>query len=295
MRFGWQSEAAKSLMSQSGLDDPVQAMRAKANELLKEIKFSHPPVNLELAASFRGINKIVKVKAPYAAALIPMPQGNGFIIQVNAEHSRGRQNFSICHELGHTFLPDYTSSPVFRQDETTGEYGIEQEEEYLCDVAAAEILMPMKSFKPLAQKKGASIETIVYLANLFKSSLEATAIRLVQTEIWRLAAVIWEKGLKPSQELLKDQPSLPGFEFKPEEKLRVKFAVTSKINFFIPKYKSIDARSSIYRCYIEGGKTAGFESWEIGGKEYSFRAESIAINYINEGRRERKVLSLLFP
>lgn len=134
----WYSPAAKLLMRVTGTADARQAMVQQVHELLDEAEVKRPPVDLGMVASFQRIKQIQPTTMPQAGRLVP--DRNDLIIQVNAKHTRGKQNFTAAHEIGHTLLPTYQASPSLIEDIAIGNYDESQEEEYLCDVAAAEIL-----------------------------------------------------------------------------------------------------------------------------------------------------------
>src|SRR3989442_2278286 len=203
-RNEWHSAAARNLMRSTGLSDPREAMIQCAADLLREVEINKPPVDLRLVASFQ------RVKMVHAGRLIP--DGYDFIIQVNASHTRGKQNFTIGHETGHTLLFKYQAKSYIVEDLVTGQYQQGHEEEYLCDVAAAELLMPTALFKPQAEAMGVSLNTVAELAGMFKASREATAIQLVKTNLWPCALALWHYTHTPEQEQLIHQPTFAGFE-----------------------------------------------------------------------------------
>jgi Zn-dependent peptidase ImmA (M78 family) len=101
------------------------------------------------------------------------------IIAVNEASPMQRQRFSIGHEIGHwmrdrgtvSFSCDQRKmSPRWRQDNP----------ERLANLYAADLLMPESMFRPRAQRREITLATVRALAHEFRTSLSATAIRLVE-------------------------------------------------------------------------------------------------------------------
>jgi len=73
-------------------------------------------------------------------------------------------------------------------------YAKKSREEILCDVFAAELLLPSKLFKPLADKELISFRTVGDLADRFEASLTATGSRFATVIGAPCAFVLSEKG-----------------------------------------------------------------------------------------------------
>ena len=114
------------------------------------------------------------------AMLVPLPDGYSVVINENAPHSR--QRFSLAHELGHILLLETDSSAIkltkaTRYRSSNSATQARKAEERLCDAIAAELLMPEKVFTKEVGESGRSLEHLPRLANVFDTSLTATAIR----------------------------------------------------------------------------------------------------------------------
>ena len=97
------------------------------------------------------------------AMLVPLPEGYSVVINQNAP--RTRQNYSLAHELGHIMLLEAESSPLmpssslrYRSQVTTAK-DRDAEEERLCNVIAAELLMPEKMFAATVRTFGRSLSS----------------------------------------------------------------------------------------------------------------------------------------
>ena len=146
------------------------------------------PGHLELLAEELGVKKIltrpmagVQEEHPgIDAMLVPLPQG--YSVVINEKAPQTRRAYSLAHELAHIMLleaEDSTES-LARTNRYRSASSAAQNwktEERLCDAIAAELLMPEKMFTAEVGKLGHSLKHLTYLANLFGTSLTATAIR----------------------------------------------------------------------------------------------------------------------
>jgi hypothetical protein len=87
-----------------------------------------------------------------------------------------RINFSIAHEITHTFFPNSRQGTRFRNlhDENSREAN---ELERLCDLGASELLMPQEEFSDAVGCE-LSLRRVPELTKRFGSSFEATTFRL---------------------------------------------------------------------------------------------------------------------
>ncbi len=154
----------------------------KCNNLLKEAEIKKAPIDPKILASFCDIKMVNEKKMNEAGMLIPLKQGGAKILLRLSDNSR-RKRFTCCHEIVHTFFPDYQLNPQKRVDEETGIYDNKNNTEYLCDLGASELLIPSFLFNPKFETMGFSMGTLQRLADDFDSSLEATAIKMVKTDL----------------------------------------------------------------------------------------------------------------
>jgi hypothetical protein len=94
------------------------------------------------------------------------PGKEGFMIVYSKHSSPGRRRFTIAHEMAHALL-----ATTGRNYPRSG-----KELERLCDLLAAEILMPQEAFVR-ALPTEIALTTILELSNTFKTSWWAAAIR----------------------------------------------------------------------------------------------------------------------
>lgn len=113
------------------------------------------------------------------------------VITVNSHESLERQRFTICHELGHKVLgldSNHQLVPPWgpvKRDMT----------EVLCDVFAAELLMPHDHFSAACQDSEPSLKTLLALMDAFKTSFPATGSRFARLTNVPCAFVNMQGGL----------------------------------------------------------------------------------------------------
>ena len=160
----WSSAAARRLKSLAGNPSTIQeAVETVASKLLEDIPC--PPTSLDDLKSRLNVRAFERVEGlPISGEL--RRDGAGFIIAYASSLSPGRRRFTIAHELSHAIFE--TSGP------NCPRHGKELEQ--LCDMLAAELLLPRKIF---IQHVGSNFrpETIYQVARRFDTSVMATAMR----------------------------------------------------------------------------------------------------------------------
>lgn len=212
-------------------------MREEARKLLRATEQDSPPFSAPRVAYLRKIRGVEWTEVSSLSRLVPIK--GGFVIKMNPQALRstdepegtpftGLQNFSIAHEIGHTFFYDIDSPTPSRPVRDIGSSG----EERLCDIFAAELLMPEGKFsidaRRVLQKEGYITKKLIDLRARYGVTMHATAIRLKELDLLSDIVIIrWDWMLNPN---------------KPEDKvpkLRIRWAEPSTYPY-IPK--SLSAR-----------------------------------------------------
>jgi Zn-dependent peptidase ImmA (M78 family) len=114
-----------------------------------------------------------------AVKMTKMDKVNRFIL-VNAHHSIGRQNFTLCHELYHLFVQKDFTAQVCQ----TGVFNRKDENEYRADLFASHFLMPEDAIErllpedELTHKSEVSLASLLKLEHYFGASRAAIMTRL---------------------------------------------------------------------------------------------------------------------
>jgi hypothetical protein len=106
-----------------------------------------------------------------------------FRIEYNPNRSRGRVHYSIAHEIAHTFFNDCGETVRHRIDRAAAPAD-EWQLEALCNIGAAEILMPQESLGRLDDLE-LTVERIRTLRKEFAVSTEAILIRVAELARYR--------------------------------------------------------------------------------------------------------------
>lgn len=160
------------------LDNSIEFVTRRTQNLVKKSMISSPPFLPEFIAPLQRVKRIVKEDLGNVAGLL-IPLDNGFEIRINATQPPERQNFSCAHEIGHTFFFEHEGISLLKRIITEkGEKAGNNYLEYLCDISAAELLMPSFIFAKYAAKYNFNIGSLSLLSNIFNTSIDATAIRL---------------------------------------------------------------------------------------------------------------------
>ena len=116
------------------------------------------------------------------------PKGK-YKICVNCNQTDQRQRFTVCHEIAHAVLeitPDHT--------QPSWSFGKRPQGEILCDIFAAELLLPYKLFKPQVDMAEMGMAAVRRLAGDFDASLLATGSRFATFSKHLCAFVVSEGG-----------------------------------------------------------------------------------------------------
>jgi O-acetyl-ADP-ribose deacetylase (regulator of RNase III) len=168
-------------------DEPVEKIERAARELALRAMdegWAGPPFDPLALAEWCGLRLDARGDIP-DARLVPTSDGSS-TLQYNPMRPRGRLRFSIAHEIAHTLLPDHAEQVRNRAVDDVSRTDNWQLE-VLCNVGAAELLMPMGSFSDLAAEQ-VSIQKVMDLRKKYDVSVEACIIRLVKLAKTPMAA-----------------------------------------------------------------------------------------------------------
>jgi Zn-dependent peptidase ImmA (M78 family) len=169
------------------MDEFTAIMRARA--LVNKVNPSAIPVSVEAYAS--EMNARVK----YDKTMSSGEDGcstffnNKLIIAVNANDRPTRQRFTICHEVAHAVL-----GLASEHNAASWSYAKRPQNEVICDAFAAELLLPFTLFKPHVEKATVGFRAVESLADLFETSLAATASRFAAVTRAPCAYILSEGG-----------------------------------------------------------------------------------------------------
>ena len=171
-----------------------------------------------------GLGLVVK-EVPLSLATDGMITKRKTILINSRIQSKERKRFTQFHEIAHHLIDEDGDLISILHDAAWGEY--DKQVERLCNIGAAEFLMPREEFTKFYEANGFSVELIPFAANYFESSTIATTIQLGQVAPNSCITAICEYGLM-SNETAQSQHSLFDEEnHTPEPKLHVVYSASS--------------------------------------------------------------------
>lgn len=138
--------------------------------------WSGPPYDPAKLAAYLGM-RVVPTENVADARTVPL-RDNQIQIEFNPNKPKARVRFSIAHEIAHSLFPDCLET-VRHRHPTSDQRGDEWQLEMLCNLAAAEFLMPLGSF-PDFKGETVSIDRVLELRRQFEVSTEAVLLRVVR-------------------------------------------------------------------------------------------------------------------
>ena len=254
-RTGWTNASVVDFAAGA---DPIEKMEEEAREaVLNAVDqgWQGPPFDPIELAKILGIS--VRPNAALADARV-FWAGDGFEIEYNPHRPRGRVNFSIAHEIAHTFFPDCAKEVRNRRREEWQDRNWELE--VLCNVGAAELTMPVGSF-PSDDAAVVTIEELMRLRKAFQVSAEAVLIRLVKLASSSVACFSATRVPKPDNTA----------EYQMDYRI-----ASSHWSERGPRPGRQRFRSAVLdECVAIGTTSKGTERWEPSGPEV--RVEAVAL------------------
>ena len=178
----------------------------------------------------------------------------GRTILINSRiRNKERKQFTRFHEITHHLINEdeelidmLHEMPWSQSDE------YEKQLERLCNIGAAEFLMPREKFTELYKEQGFSVELIPFAANYFESSAIATTIQLAQVAPNSCITTICECGLIPN-ETAQSQSSLFNEENQtPPPKLHVVYSASSSATkYWLARDTNIPDDHLISQAFLE--------------------------------------------
>ncbi len=170
----------RSVALMAGDSDPVDAISKRARKLVLDALdrgWRGPPFDPFSLADLCRIEVVAKAGVRDART-VPVGRGPRFRIEFNPTRPAARVRYSVAHEIAHTLFAD-CAADVRNRAARFELAGDEWQLEALCNVAAAELLMPLGSF-PNLREESMNIERLVELRRNYAVSMEALLIRAVR-------------------------------------------------------------------------------------------------------------------
>lgn len=188
------------VLSQAPGTSAVECVEAIADRLVEQLEVTDGPVDLAMAASLVDITDVRLVDDIEASACLVTPPGQRSQIHLNASDSYRRRRFSLGHEITHTFFPGYALQAQYRcAPISTPRLSADLNIEALCDVGAANLLLPRRLLLPRLGPLAPDLELVQAVSEEFDASLIATLHRLADLSSAPSAVMVLEVANKPSE------------------------------------------------------------------------------------------------
>ena len=170
----WKNASVKKM---AGGADPVEAVSTMARRMVLDAMdkgWAGPPYDPAALAAKLDI-RVEPNEAILDARLVPEGR-DGTVIEYNPNKPASRIHFSIAHEIAHTLFPDHRDA--VRNRSAAPVPAGEHEVEMLCNMAAAELLMPALPEAGL-EKTMLNMANIDRIRRRYAVSTEAALLRMV--------------------------------------------------------------------------------------------------------------------
>ncbi len=230
--------------------DPIEAITEKAQDVVfkaLEEGWSGPPFDPVALARILGIKVVPRNNVSGDAIrddrIVPETTG-GLTIEFNPNKPPARIRYSICHEIAHSFFFDCGERVRYRLAPEEM-HGTDRQLELLCNLGAAELLMPIGSFHKLPYDK-IGIDKVLDLRKEFEVSTEAVLLRTVKLSEKPLAVF-----------------SAIADEVAGTMRYAIEYCVTSKgwLGGLRPGF-ALPENTTLRRCTAIGYTTKGSEIWK---------------------------------
>lgn len=287
MRSRWTEPLVLRLVERHGSKAPEAILEALAEKHLATSEQDEFPVDVEGIASLLGIRRRIG-DHPFAGRIYAEANGQ-LVMDLNASDSEPRRRFSCAHEIMHTVFPGFRKESRYRADPVVETYNRARgEEEYLCDVGAAALIMP-RSLVQGNYSISDGLEALERLAFDAEVSLEAAGNRLAALSEEPAVFLVLQFGNKPA-----DFRGMRRGE-QIEQRLRVRYAVVQGMNLYLPKYKSADDDSPFVRALTSGRVEREAAPLPGGPPSLGFSVEAKAYPRQGPGGEIKRVLAVAQP
>ena len=178
----------------------------------------------------------------------------GGTILINSQiQNEERKRFTQFHELTHYLIEKDADLLSDLHDLTFSQEGeYDRQLEKLCNIGAAEFLMPSEEFRKLYKERGFNVGLIPYAARYFKCSTMATTIQFAQVAPNKCITAICEHGLIPNDIAQSQDHLLEEKNLSVERKLHVVYSAPSPTTkYWLAKYTEIPKEHLINQAFLQ--------------------------------------------
>jgi O-acetyl-ADP-ribose deacetylase (regulator of RNase III) len=232
----------KSVLRLGRGGDPIAVIEKKARDLALralDAGWSGPPFNPIRIADLLNIQVEANASVPDARII---SKNQRLTIQYNPTQPRARVRFTIAHELAHTLFPDVAEEVRNRG----GNKSIpdDWQLEVLCNIAAAEFVMPLGSMPPTDRLP--SMEELMLERKRFDVSAEAFLIRAIKMTS-EPVMMFCASAIRPESDAVQ---------------YRIDYAISSRTAPTLPiRGQFVPSGSAVHSCTAIGYSDKKTEDW----------------------------------
>ena len=178
----------------------------------------------------------------------------GRTIIVNSRvQNKERKKFTQFHEVTHHLIKEDGELIAILHDATFNQNGeFKRQLERLCNIGAAEFLMPRDKFTKLYKEKGFNVELIPIASINFETSAIATTIQLAQVAPHSCITAICEYGLIPNETSPAQGDFLKQVDYTSTKKLHVVYSASSpSMKYWLARYTRIPDNHPINQAFSQ--------------------------------------------
>jgi Zn-dependent peptidase ImmA (M78 family) len=250
-RRSWSEPLVLKLIERNRGRAPEEIIERHAEDLRRQAEQDRLPIDVELVASVQGV-KPRRAAHDFAGRIYADLNGQ-LVMDLNDEDRSERQRFTCAHELIHLAFPGFKKETRYRLDtKQPGQNARNAEEEWLCDLGAAALLMP-RDLVAGEFSLDEGLDGIERLAREADVSLQAAGNRLASLHGGRGAFLVLEWSHKPA-----DRPAIRRGE-DVSKRLRVRYGTVAGIDAYLPRFKSAPDDSVFCRAWHDWRRHRGRE------------------------------------
>jgi len=242
----------------------IERARQLVKQLVEQRGHENPPFLGEEFARLLGVKRIEKADLQETSGIL-LRLAEGYIIKTNERQHSTRGNFSCAHEIGHILLDELKLEPRIEDEEfrtfnpQAHAIARARARERICDIAATELLMPEQVFKRYLSYFGVSVYSLERLANVFKVSIQSTAIRMAELSTEpSCVALLWKPWPRNNPKALR----LAWPKRNPQGKL------------CIPVNTVVRPPSTLHKAYQQDSPVKSLILFKVGNTKKRLRMES---------------------
>lgn len=237
----WKHQSVVKLIDESLSKNPIEEIKERARNLVLkgfENGWSGPPFNPIELVKILGMD-IKPDENVLDASITPIKKGHLQIVY-NPFQKPTRVNFSIAHEIAHSLFSDCEEQVRNREEKPRANWELE----FLCNMAASEILLPYAQFSNEANNTPLDLESLLTLSNKYQASLESVFLRFTEVVDKDCAIAI--------------------ASFDSESKLDIEyFKPSGQSSLAIERGFQIPQTSKLCECKSPGWTARGIEDWSV--------------------------------